>query len=418
MKISVSKLGFPPSLLWGYVGVLIFMMGDGLEAAWISPYLIDHGLTLQQAAYVTTGYGVTIAIASWFSGVLVEMFGPRKVMLTGTVIYIIGQIIFISWALPSEHYFLMIITYSVRGFGYPLFAYAFLVWITYRSPQHKLGTAVGWFWFVFVAGMYVFGAYYSSIAIKVLGYIGTLWTALIWVIVGALLAIVANKDIFVKNESHSHKNKWQQLLEGITIVGHEPRVVVACLVRVINSIATYAFPLFLPVYLSEKGITTTTWLNIWGTIFTSNVIFNLIFGWIGDKLGWRTTIRWFGGVGCALFTIDLYFVPQWFGGNVILIAIIGILWGICLAGFVPINALTPSLVGDSHKGAAMSLLNLGAGLCVFIGPGLVGLLHDTIGTRGLMWLIAAIYLSSAFLVHLLKTPEERNIITKEHYAEG
>ena len=51
-------------------------------------------------------------------------------------------------------------------------------------------------------------------------------------------------------------------------------------------------------------------------------------------------------------------------------------------------------------------------------PGLVGFLHDTIGTRGLMWLIAAIYLSSAFLVQLLKTPEERNIITKDPYAEG
>ena len=144
----LDKMGIPSNLAWGYFGVLIFMMGDGLELAWISPYLVEQGLTVQQTALLTTSYGVTIAIAAWFSGVLVEAIGPRKTMLLGVALYIIGHSLFVGLAIPNLNYELMIPTYALRGFGYPLFAYAFLVWITYKTPQHMLGKAVGWFWFV------------------------------------------------------------------------------------------------------------------------------------------------------------------------------------------------------------------------------------------------------------------------------
>ena len=80
-------------------------------------------------------------------------------------------------------------TYALRGFGYPLFAYSFLVWITYCTPTEKLGRAVGLFWFVFTGGLNVLGAYYSSWAIIHFGNIGTLWTSLFWSSLGALFAL-------------------------------------------------------------------------------------------------------------------------------------------------------------------------------------------------------------------------------------
>lgn len=255
------------------------MMGDGLELAWISPYLVEQGMTVKQTAILTTSYGVTIAIGSWLSGVLVEIFGPRKVMLLGTTVYIIGQLIFVGVAIPTFNYEIMIPSYAIRGFGYPLFAYSFLVWVAYRSPKERLGAAVGWFWFVFTGGLSVFGAFYSAFMIKLIGHIPTLWTSIFWVLLGTFLAIVVNKDEFIiENKKDSFKENLKDISDGITILGREPRVAVACIVRIINQLAQYAFPLFLPIYLSSKGIATTTWLNIWGTIFIANIIFNLIFG--------------------------------------------------------------------------------------------------------------------------------------------
>ncbi|WP_101845392.1 MFS transporter [Halobacillus sp. Marseille-P3879] len=403
----LDRIGVPSHLAWGYFGVLIFMMGDGLELAWISPYLVDEGLSVSQAATLTTSYGVTIAIAAWFSGVLTEAIGPRRTMLLGVGLYILGHVLFVGLAIPTLNYGLMIPTYALRGFGYPLFAYSFLVWITYRTPQHQLGKAVGWFWFVFTGGLSVLGAYYSSFSIEVFGYIPTLWTAIIWVLIGAFFAIVVNKDKFeILDEKPSDTSKLKELLNGITIVKREPKVGIAGIVRIVNQASQYAFPLFLPIYLADQGVSTTVWLNIWGTIFISNIAFNLIFGYVGDKFGWRNTVTWFGAVGCGVFTIMLFYIPQVFTGNVFVVGLIGILWGACLAGFVPLSALTPTLVGDGDKGAAMSILNLGAGLCVFVGPALVALFYDLVDTQGMMLILAGLYFGAAILTRFLKVPEE------------
>lgn len=413
----LDRIGLPSHLAWGYFGVLIFMMGDGLELAWLSPYLVDQGLAVKQTAFLTTMYGVAIALSAWLSGVMVESIGPRKTMLIGVVAYLIGQSLFVGFAIPTLNYELMIPTYAIRGLGYPLFAYSFLVWITYRTPAHQLGKAVGWFWFVFTGGLSVLGAYYSSLSINLFGHITTLWTANIWVVVGAFFAIVVNRDTFEVKKDNT-ESKLSSLLDGILIVKRHPKVGIAGLVRVVNQASQYAFPLFLPIYLLDHGIEMTTWLNIWGTIFISNIAFNLIFGFVGDHFGWKNTVTWFGAVGCGVFTLMLFYTPQFFGGNVVLISIIGILWGACLAGFVPLSALTPSLVGDGEKGAAMSILNLGAGLCVFVGPAIVTIFFDLVDVKGVMWILAGLYVIAAILTRFLTIPEELQEETEEVDAEA
>jgi MFS family permease len=193
---TLDRIGLPRHLAWGYLGIMIFMMGDGVEQGWLSPYLLDRGMTIQQSASLFTVYGITIAISSWFSGVLAEGYGPRKAMLMGILLYVIGTVGFVGLGMESLNFPVMLLTYAVRGFGYPLFAYSFLVWITYHTPENALGRAVGWFWFVFTGGLNVFGAYYSSWAIDRIGYQNTLWSSIFWVSLGAFFALVLNKDKF------------------------------------------------------------------------------------------------------------------------------------------------------------------------------------------------------------------------------
>lgn len=406
----LTKAGIPHKLFWGYFGILIFMMGDGLEQGWLSPYLVEHGLSIQQSASLFTAYGITIAISSWFSGVLSEGFGIKRTMFLGLILYLIGSAGFIGYGIPKLHYSTMLITYALRGFGYPLFAYSFLVLITYKSSQERLGAAVGWFWFVFTGGLNVLGPYYSSWAIHHLGYIDTLWSALIWVLIGAFFALLLNKEGMRPKDS-DFKSKTSELVKGLTIVKEEPKVLLGGIVRVINTTAQFAFPVFLPIYMADYGLSTTDWLKIWGTIFMSNIIFNLIFGFVGDKVGWRNTVMWFGGVGCAITTLLFYYAPQFFGGNFWLILLPGVLWGALLAGYVPLTALVPSLV-SKDKGAAMAILNLGAGLPVFVGPALVGVFIGVIGNAGIIWVLAILYLFSAFLTKFITLPS--NAKTAHH----
>jgi polyol permease family len=294
----------------------------------------------------------------------------------------------------------MLSTYALRGFGYPLFAYSFLVWITYTTPQNKLGRAVGWFWFVFTGGLNVMGAYYSSWSIERFGHINTLWSSVFWALLGAFFTLLLNKPGKFEKKKNSLNEKVAELLKGITIMKKEPKVLLGGIVRVINTTAQFAFPVFLPMYMYEYGFTTTEWLQIWGTIFTSNIVFNLIFGFVGDRVGWRNTIMWFGGVGCGLSTLLFYYSPQFSGGNFWIVMIDGVIWGGLLAGYVPLSALVPSLVKED-KGAAISVLNLGAGLPVFVGPAIVGLFFRYVGSEGVIWILAGLYFIGAFLTRFI-----------------
>lgn len=404
----LDRIGLPKHLGWAYLGVLIFMMGDGIEQGWLSPYLIGRGLDMEESALLFTVYGITIAISAWFSGVLAEAYGVKKTMTMGLILYLAGTAGFVGISLPGLDYPLMLCFYALRGFGYPLFAYSFLVWIAYTTPQNRLGRAVGWFWFVFTGGLNVLGAYYSSWAIERFGHLNTLWTSVFWALLGAFFALIVNKSKHKVVKKESTKEKLGELVKGITIMKKEPKVLLGGIVRVINTTAQFAFPVFLPLYMAEYGFETTQWLKIWGTIFTSNIIFNLIFGFVGDKIGWRNTIMWFGGVGCGISTLLFYYAPQFSMGNFWIVMFAGILWGALLAAYVPLSALVPSLV-KTDKGAAVSVLNLGAGLPVFVGPAIVGIFFKYVGSEGIIWILAGLYFIGAFITKFITLPNNAKI---------
>ena len=43
---------------------------------------------------------------------------------------------------------------------------------------------------------------------------------------------------------------------------------------------------------------------------------------------------------------------------------------------------------------------------MFVGPGLVALFFDLVGTQGLVWILSGLYFIAAILTRILKLPEE------------
>lgn len=409
----IHRIGLSPKLLLGYAGVLVFMMGEGLEQGWLSPYLIGKGLTIQQSALLFSVYGFAAAIAAWFSGVLAEIFTARRVMLAGLILFLIGSVLFLSLGLPSNNLSMMVPTYALRGLGYPLFAYGFLVWVAYEAPAERLGSAVGIFWFVYSGGLSVLGVLYSSIMLPYLGEIHTLWSALIFVVLGALIALMLNRNDGTAATGDREKASLSYVLKGITIAFENPKIGLGGIVRTINTSAAYGFVVFMPMYMMDMGFTRTHWLQMYAALWTVNIIFNLIFGVISDGLGWRNVVMWFGCVGCAVTTLMFYYVPQLFGANYLLTVCAAGLFGACLAAYVPLSAIMPSLAPE-NKGAAMSILNLGAGLSTFVGPAVVGLFIGSLGTVGVIWIFTGMYLFSGILMKFVTLPKESVAAVKEN----
>ncbi|GAA0487072.1 MFS transporter [Streptomyces olivaceiscleroticus] len=402
-----DRLGIPKALVYGYLGVLLFMVGDGVESGFIAPYMADHGAgTEVHASYVITAYGVTVMLASWLSGALSDLWGPRRVMQLGLAIWIVFDILFLVFALGPENYPLMLVFYGLRGFGYPLFAFGFLVWITATAPMARMGSAVGWFYMAFTGGLPTLGSLVAGATNPVFGQFGTLWVALGIIALGGAFCMFGVKERtgFARLAPPEVK-PVQSLISSLSIAWTHPRVAVGCVVRIINTAPEFGFLVFLPTFFAkELHFGEGRWLTLLAVIYGTNVVFNLIFGVIGDKIGWRKTIASFGGIGCAVTTLTLYFVPQAVGSNYPVAIVCGMLYGITLAGFVPISALIPALAPE-NKGGAMALLNLGAGGAAFVGPAIVSLFLDPLGPAGVVLIFAGLYVVAALMTLYLKLPD-------------
>lgn len=404
----LDRLGIFPPLAFGYLGLLLFMIGDGVESGYLSPFLIAKGMSQSEVAVLFTVYGVTAAVAAWFSGALSDLWGPQRVMWAGLAVWTVFELVFLRVLMLPAGYTAILTGYALRGFGYPLFAYGFLVWITAATPARRLGTAVGWFWFAFTGGLPTMGSLLASFTVPLIGAYPTLWLSFALVIAGGLVALLGTHEPTGKRRlAPEGENPLKTLLSSVTIAWREPKTAVGCVVRIINTAPQFGFLVFLPIFFTTTiGFSLTQWLRLLSSIFLSNIVWNLLFGIVGDKLGWRRTVALCGGVGSAVTTLLLYYVPWIFGANYALCVASGVLYGATLAGYVPLSALVPSLV-PHHRGAAMSMLNLGAGASTWVGPAIVTLCLTPLGVAGVMWIFAVLYLISAGLTLFLVLPAER-----------
>lgn len=432
-----SKVGIPPTLAFGFLGLLLFMIGDGVESGFITPFIASHGGgTKAMAAYLITGYGVAVAIASWLAGALSQVFGPKRIMWVGFVIWVVFDVVFL-FAAMEEDFPLMVLGYGVRGFGYPLFAYGFLVWVTAVTPKRRLGTAVGWFYFAFTGGFPTLGSLVASFSIPAFGRgdqnrgeLGTLWLAVGILVAGALLALFGVRDKRgSERTAKPGENPVRSLLASFTVAYHHPKVALGVLVRMINTTPQYALLVLFPsVYTSLLGrgdpiAGSQKWLLLVAVIFGTNVGFNLVFGALSDRIGWRPTIAWFGAVGSSVtFTLFYFLTPVAGPDRFWLILALGGAYGATLGGFVPISALVPQLAPE-NRGGAIAMLNLGAGASYFVGPGLVSLFLTLLGsgtsaTAITVVTLAVLYLLAAPIVFLLRTPDEEDEAAEEGAARA
>ncbi|MFE4708244.1 MFS transporter [Peribacillus simplex] len=420
LSTSQSKqiFGLPIALIWGYIAIAFFMTGDGIEQAFLSKYIVDLGFSTQQASLVFSVYGLTVAIASWLSGVLAELVGPRRTMIFGFILWIIFHIGFLTLGLEQENFAMMITMYGIRGIAYPMFIYGFVVWIAYAAPKQRLASAMGWFWCMYSVGMGVFGTYLPSFSIPAIGFMGTLWMAIVFIAIGGFMAMFLIKDNFdsYKKETNAENSKLREVLRGITIAYENPQIAIASVVRIINQISLFGFVVILPIVFIDKiGFTMSEWLRIWGAVYATTIFTNLMWGLLGDKIGWVRQVRWFGCIGMAIATLLFYYLPMSFGPNIWVGLFVAIFFGFAIAAFVPMSAIFPTLE-PNHKGAAVSMHNLSAGLSNFVGPALATAIVPIAGVQGTIWAFTILYIFGFILTYFMKVDQPMSTSIDDNHS--
>lgn len=405
----LNRLGLPPTLFLGFIGVLLFMVGDGVESNYLSPFLVQtEGFSLSAAALTISLYGIFVTVGSWLAGTLSSVLGPRKVMLIGAFNWVVFEAIFLGVGVAANVHWVAVAAYAIRGIGYPFFAYAFLVWINQATPAHQRGSSVGWFWFVFGAGLPTLGSLLASATIPVIGEYGTLWASAAIVAIGALVALLGIRDkTHAGPPDRGSNSPLTEMAKGLTIIWRQPRVTAGAFVRLVNTAPNFALFVVAPFFFTQTvGFTQGQYLQIVTIVYTANIFANLFFGIIGDRFGWKRTVTWFGCVMCAVGALLLFYVPLLVGPNFAVTVICWAVFGIGLAGFVPLTALVPSMVKTEDRGSALAVYTLAAGLSAFIGPVLVSILGGVDNMAALIWVFVGLYLVAAVVTVVLKTDQD------------
>ena len=400
-------LGLPLSLVWGYIAIAVFMTGDGFELAFLSHYIKALGFTPAEASFAFTLYGLAAALSAWISGVVAEIITPQKTMLIGFVLWCVFHVLFLVFGLGQANYALILLFYGIRGLAYPLFLYAFIVVIIHNVRSDKSSSALGWYWAVYSVGIGVAGSYIPSFTIPHIGEMGTLWLALAFCLAGGVIAMVSLRS--VKTPTHMHnlstREKFAELGRAATLLYTNRSILLSSMVRIINTLSLFGFAVIMPMmFVDELGFTTSEWLQVWAVFFFTTIFSNVFWGVVAEKMGWMRVVRWFGCIGMALSSLAFYYIPQHFGHNFAMALVPAIALGIFVAAFVPMAAVFPALE-PRHKGAAISVYTLSAGLSNFLAPAIAVVLLPWFSTLGVVIAYTALYVVAFILCPFIRVEQ-------------
>jgi polyol permease family len=410
-------LGMPLALLGGYIAIVFCMTGDGIEQAFLSKYLVNLGFTAGDAALVFTVYGATAALSSWLSGVLADVFTPRRIMLIGIAWWLIFHVLFLSLGLGHSNLPLTLLFYGIRGFAYPLFFYGFFVWVVQKSRPHELASAIGWTWSMFTIGYGIVGSYLPSFTIGWIGYMGTLWMSMGWVLAGGLLIYFFTGGVTaVPNAAiaRGETGKFAEIGKCFTLILHNRNIALALITRIICNLSLFGFPVIMPLFYTSGriGFSVPEWARIWGMFFLVQPVTNVLWGLIGDRIGWMRQMRWVGFVGCGTASLLFYVLPLHFPHNTLVAYVAALLFAFTITSFVPMGAIFPTME-PKHKGAAVSVQNLGGGLANFGGPVLAALILPFWGIGGVVVVYGVLYYCAAVLTLFIHVDQPKGVSAAE-----
>lgn len=431
-ETRLDKLGIPHSLRWGFLGLLLIMTAVGVESNFLEPHMsqvLDASSTT--VAGIVTWHSLAVAIASYLGGALADLLGPRKVMAVGAIFWVILHVAFlISLNMGSME--LAAVTYFLRGFGFPLFAFAFIVWIASVAPTTRRSTAIGWFYVMYTGGLPTLGSLIAIGAIPAFGgggvggagETGALWLAAGIAIIGFLIAHFGVREERGRHRlAPANETTAQVLTAGLRLTATNGRVLMGFLIRLINTAPQFGMFIVLPavMYAGEEnlGWSQSQYLTMTVAVFATNILVNAVFGAIGDRWGWRRTVKWFGIFGSAIGLLAWWYVPHIVQADsawgFVISVVAGCAFGCLLAGFVPMGAIMPALAPE-HKGAAMAMYTTAAGGAIFLGTAVVWVVRQISDLVGLadaftinsiiVWTFVALYLCAFIMIGFLRVPED------------
>jgi predicted MFS family arabinose efflux permease len=395
---------------WGLVSIFLFMSGSVIESSWIADFWVnqDIGMTLGLAGLIISMFGVVAAVASFFVGALYEKLGPRLEMFIGAGAWLLAQVLFLAVALPIKSLPLIAVTYAIRGMGAPLFVYSFYTWVLYRSDPSKASTITGAFGFALTFGGSIVATTLAGIALPLVGGTALMWLGTVLVVLAAISGLTMIRYGATSRRGGGMKDAMAELGRAVSLSWRMPEAGLGGLIKLIQGCSA-GFAVFYVTYLTTQiGFEVGNAVLLFTAMGVAVVLGNLVWGWLGNVIGWRRTVQYCASLLTAAGYLGMFYLPRVTGTQWLPLMPAAILVGLGLAAFLPINAIVTTLT-ESEKGPAVALLHVGLGAGGFVGPAIVGAVVGPLGFTGAIWTLVAVYLLPLVIMHFVRLPGDAKV---------
>lgn len=366
-----------PWIVWG-LACLFFFYESLLQ---VSPSVMsnelmqDFGITSETLGLLAGIYFYSYAILQLPCGLLMDYFGPRRILTLATAVCSISTLAFAY----TDSFIMASMARLMIGFGS-----AFAVVGT-------LKLSANWFSpnrFAFLTGLMItigmIGAIFGQAplalligsfgwrdSLKILGFIGILLTILIMTIIKDAPAIPVAPAHHVRDESETEAGIMQSLF---ALVKNSQLWFVA----LYGGLMYMSTPVFcglwgVPFLMDKMTLTKAVAANYVSLVFVGWAIASPLWGIYSNRIGKRKPPLTIGAIGAFITCLFFIYAPI---QSEIIMAITLLAFGIFSAGFLPAFALVKEICNKRYVATGLSFMNMMNMVFIVIAQPLIGLFLD------------------------------------------
>lgn len=344
-----------PWLVWGSAGLFTmfqFMM-QGSPSVMIPDLIASFGIDTTQVGFLTTYFFYTYIFMQIPSGALVDIFGPKVILLIGCISAATACIIFSKctelWMAKSTRLFMGLmcapgivstLTLASRWFDRRRFALV----VGFTETLCMVGAACG----MIILAYFVHHFGWRT-GILLCGFVGYFVALLILIFVRNFPPEHANQKISLKNV------RFKEEIMGLWIVLKEFQAWLAGIFSGLSFaiISAYLALWSVPFLMNRFHISTTAAASITSVGFIGAGIGGPTIGWLSDKIKRRKAPMVVGSfISLGLILIIIYLQP-----SRPLTYLLTFLLGFCISSYVLAFAIVSELFPTRVKGKAMGFTN-------------------------------------------------------------
>lgn len=362
-----------PWMVWG-LGCLFYFYECLLQ---VSPSVMsnelmrDFSVTSQTLGILSGIYFYSYAAMQLPGGVLMDHFGPHRLLTLATVVCAVSTIAFGM----TNNFFMACVARLMIGFGSAFAAVGTMKLAANWFPAQRFALLTGLMVTIGMLGA-IGGEAPLALLIESFGWRHSMLIMGIIGLILAVLLIAIAKDTPKNYEiSQHHPIEEEPLIPSLlTLIKNKQLWLVACY----GGLVYMATPVFcglwgVPFLMTKMTITKTTAANYISLVFIGWAIASPLWGIFSNRIGLRKPPMYIGCIGALICSTIFIFAPI---NTAIYMEILLFAFGIFSAGFLPAFSVAKELCNKKYVATGLSFMNMMNMIGIALAQPLIGYILD------------------------------------------